>query len=298
MTTLVEQLLPDELWRLVEPLLPPLRAPGGAAGVVPSPTATASPRSSTWPAPPLRGGCYQRASLAVARQRLDGGGWTSGPRLACSTGSTSTSWTGSAGSPGLDARECGLGQHARQTRGDHVGANPVDRGKPGSKLHLVCDGGGLPLTAAVTAANVPDVTMLAAMVDDIQPVRTPTGRRRTRPGKLDADKATTALPTAATCAGGGSGRGSPGVGSSRRRGLGGIAGRLSGRCRGCRATGGWPSAGIGGRSGSLRSCCWRVRWCASTGADQLAASRRGNASHQVWSLRKVLAKPETGVLLS
>jgi hypothetical protein len=39
-----------------------------------------------------------------------------------------------------------------------VGANPVDRGKPGSKLHLVCDGGGLPLTAAVTAANVADVT--------------------------------------------------------------------------------------------------------------------------------------------
>jgi hypothetical protein len=34
-----------------------------------------------------------------------------------------------------------------------VGANPVDRGKPGSKLHLVCDGGGLPLAAAVTAAN-------------------------------------------------------------------------------------------------------------------------------------------------
>ena len=40
-----------------------------------------------------------------------------------------------------------------------MGANPVDRGKPGSKLHLVCDGGGLPLTAAVTAANVADTTM-------------------------------------------------------------------------------------------------------------------------------------------
>jgi transposase len=37
--------------------------------------------------------------------------------------------------------------------GDQVGANPVDRGKPGSKLHLVCDGGGLPLTAVVTAAQ-------------------------------------------------------------------------------------------------------------------------------------------------
>jgi IS5 family transposase len=69
-----------------------------------------------------------------------------------------------------------------------VGANPVDRGKPGSKLHLVCDGSGLPLTAAVTAANVADVTMLAAVVDDIPPVRTPSGGRRRRPAKIYADK--------------------------------------------------------------------------------------------------------------
>jgi IS5 family transposase len=69
-----------------------------------------------------------------------------------------------------------------------VGANPVDRGKPGSKLHLVCDGSGLPLTAAVTAANVADVTMLAAVVDDIPPVRTLSGRRRWRPAKIHADK--------------------------------------------------------------------------------------------------------------
>jgi transposase len=69
-----------------------------------------------------------------------------------------------------------------------VGANPVDRGKPGSKLHLVCDGGGLPLTAVVTAANVTDTTMFQAVVDDIPPVRTPSGRRRTRPGKVHADK--------------------------------------------------------------------------------------------------------------
>jgi hypothetical protein len=72
--------------------------------------------------------------------------------------------------------------------GDHVGANPVDRGKPGSKIQLVCEGRGLPLTAAVTAANLPDVTMLQAMVDDLPPVRTPSGQRRRRPGKVDADK--------------------------------------------------------------------------------------------------------------
>ena len=69
-----------------------------------------------------------------------------------------------------------------------MGANPVDRGKPGSKLHLVCDGSGLPLTAAVTAANVHDTTMFGAVLEDVPPIRTPSGRRRTRPAKVDGDK--------------------------------------------------------------------------------------------------------------
>ena len=42
-------------------------------------------------------------------------------------------------------------------------AIPVDRGKPGSKLHLVCDARGLPLTPVVTAANVND-TMFQALL--------------------------------------------------------------------------------------------------------------------------------------
>jgi IS5 family transposase len=44
------------------------------------------------------------------------------------------------------------------------------------------------LTAAVTAANVNDTTMFAAVLDDVPAVRTPSGRRRTRPVKLHADK--------------------------------------------------------------------------------------------------------------
>jgi transposase len=72
--------------------------------------------------------------------------------------------------------------------GDHVGANPVDRGKPGSKLHLVYDGSGLPLTAAVTAANTGDTTVFQAVLDDVPPIRTPAGQRRRRPGKVHADK--------------------------------------------------------------------------------------------------------------
>jgi len=69
-----------------------------------------------------------------------------------------------------------------------VGANPVDRGKPGSKLHLGCDAGGPPLTAVVTAANGNDTTMFQAVVADLPPIRTPAGRRRTRPAKVHADK--------------------------------------------------------------------------------------------------------------
>ena len=69
-----------------------------------------------------------------------------------------------------------------------MGATPLDRGKPGSKLHLVCDGSGLPLTVVATAANLADTTMAQAVIDDLPPVRTPAGRRRSRPEAVHADK--------------------------------------------------------------------------------------------------------------
>jgi transposase len=70
-----------------------------------------------------------------------------------------------------------------------VGANPVDRGKPGSKLHLVCDASGLPLTPVVTAANAGDTIMFQALLDDVPAVLTPSGRRRRRPDEVYGDKA-------------------------------------------------------------------------------------------------------------
>jgi len=116
--------------------------------------------------------------------------------------------------------------------GDHVGANPVDRGKPGSKLQLVCDGGGLPLTAAVTAANVNDTSVLQAVIDDVPPIRT--RRASGGPGRTSSPpiRAMTAKPTVPICAGVESSRGSLGVRSSRRSGLGATAGRSSAPCRG------------------------------------------------------------------
>ena len=41
----------------------------------------------------------------------------------------------------------------------------------------------------LSAANANDTTMLEAVLEDIPPIRMPTGRRRRRPGKVHADKA-------------------------------------------------------------------------------------------------------------
>jgi transposase len=54
--------------------------------------------------------------------------------------------------------------------GEDTGPNPTDRGKKGSKHHAVVDAQGIPLSATVTAANVPDVTELLDVVDAIPPV--------------------------------------------------------------------------------------------------------------------------------
>ena len=75
-----------------------------------------------------------------------------------------------------------------------MGANTVDRGNPGSKLHLVCDGSGLPLTAAVTAANVNDTTMLEAVMDDVPPVWTRRGGGALGPPSSTPTRAMTAAP--------------------------------------------------------------------------------------------------------
>lgn len=73
--------------------------------------------------------------------------------------------------------------------GSKTGPNPTDRGRPGSKHHVVTDRRGVPLaTPILTPSNVPDVVMLIPLVDHIEPVRGRSGRPRKRPKKLHADK--------------------------------------------------------------------------------------------------------------
>jgi hypothetical protein len=93
MTTLADNLVPDQLWELVEPCSRSRRVRRMVAGTAPSPTGPASPQSSIWPGPPPRGGFCPPASLAAAPRRPAGAGWQSGPTLGCSTPYTFGSWT-------------------------------------------------------------------------------------------------------------------------------------------------------------------------------------------------------------
>jgi hypothetical protein len=73
-------------------------------------------------------------------------------------------------------------------KGDLTGPNPVDRGKYGSKIHLITERTGLPLSAGISGANLHDSQALIPPVKGIPPIRSRRGPRRRRPDKLHADK--------------------------------------------------------------------------------------------------------------
>ncbi|MEM5433595.1 MULTISPECIES: IS5 family transposase [Cupriavidus] len=77
---------------------------------------------------------------------------------------------------------------AKPPGGQQTGPNPTDRGKLGSKRHLVVDRRGVPLALAVTGANRHDSIVFEALVDAIPAVPGLSGRPRSRPDKLHADK--------------------------------------------------------------------------------------------------------------
>jgi transposase len=73
--------------------------------------------------------------------------------------------------------------------GSETGPNPTDRRKTGSKHHLVTDAQGVPLAVRLTGANRHDVTQLLPLVDAIPPIRGRRGRPRRRPRRVQGDRA-------------------------------------------------------------------------------------------------------------
>ena len=104
------------------------------------------------------------------------------------------------GSDRLEPSEPGQRLCPGQKRGSATGPNPTDRGKAGTKRHLVTDARGTPLGVCLSGANRHDSVMMAPTLDAIPAVRNGRrGRPRHRPDKLHADKAYDARPRRHEC---------------------------------------------------------------------------------------------------
>ncbi|MFE9927122.1 IS5 family transposase [Streptomyces sp. NPDC005774] len=185
-----DDLVPDDLWDRVAPLLPPR-----------------PPRRRRYPGRlPVDDQAALRGIVYVLRKGVS---WADVPaeRIGCS-GVTAwrrlRDWTEAGVWPRLhevllaEPRKAGLlemddaaidGSHVRALkRGAHTGPSPVDRARPGSKHHLITDRNGTPLAVSLTGGNRHDVTQLMPLLDAIPHIRGTRGRPRHRPKRLFADR--------------------------------------------------------------------------------------------------------------
>ena len=186
----VQQLVPDSLWKIVSPLLPPEPPkPKGGRPRIPDRRVLAGiifvlRTGIPWEYLPQelgygsgmtcwrrlrdwqRAGVWERIHLELLN-RLHSNGRIDWSRASLDSASI-----------------------AAKRGGDHTGPNPTDRGKPGTKRHVAVDRTGIPLAALITAANVHDSRAFEPLLDAIPPVRREReGRPRRRPEKMYADKA-------------------------------------------------------------------------------------------------------------
>src|ERR687893_3136274 len=97
--------------------------------------------------------------------------------------------TGQSRTDRLVEDQLGLGYGPCPKGGTRTGPNPLDRGRPGSKRHVLTDARGVPLAIALTGAHVHDSKAFEELIDSITPIKGKRGRLRSRPDKLHADKA-------------------------------------------------------------------------------------------------------------
>ncbi|MCA1224397.1 IS5 family transposase [Streptomyces sp. 8L] len=184
---MVERLVPDELWELFERVVPPapVRPQGGGrrrygdrevlAAIV-----FVATSGCTWAQLPPSfgpsGPTAHRRFSEWSKARV----WGKLHRLVLDE-------LGARGE--LDWSRCAIDSvNMRALKGDLTGPNPVDRGKYGSKIHLITERTGLPLSVGISGANMHDSQGLEPLVRGIPPIRSRRGPRRRKPGKLHGDK--------------------------------------------------------------------------------------------------------------
>ncbi|MFJ4338266.1 transposase [Streptomyces sp. NPDC088915] len=77
----------------------------------------------------------------------------------------------------------------RERGGSPTGPNPVDRGKKGSKPHVLSEAQGIPPAVAVPGANVHDSQAFRPLLLGLPAIRSRRGPRRRRPVGVRTDKA-------------------------------------------------------------------------------------------------------------
>ncbi|MGW4037759.1 IS5 family transposase [Streptomyces sp. NPDC004778] len=78
--------------------------------------------------------------------------------------------------------------HPGAKGGSKTGRSPVDRGRTGSKHHLITDATGIPLAVTLTGGNRNDVTQLIPLLQAVPSVRGKRGRPRRRPDVVLGDR--------------------------------------------------------------------------------------------------------------
>ena len=188
---MAKPLLPDDLWNRIEPLLPPpkprrFRFPGrkpidnrkALTGIL-----FVLKTGICWEDLPQEMGC---GSGMTCWRRLrdwhEAGVWQSLHELLLAelNAADRIDWSRAA-VDSSSARALG--------GGEKTGPNPTDRAKPGSKHHVITDGGGIPLAMTLTGANAADVGQMELLLDAIPAVRGKVGHPRSRPDHLYADQA-------------------------------------------------------------------------------------------------------------
>jgi transposase len=186
-----DSILSDQLWQRIEPLLPKLRKKRNIQYAGRKPTAPRKVMTSIlfvlqtgipWKSLPATsdfpsGHTFRRHLLEWQRRGIWRRLWQS--LLAELQSEGQLSWERGV----VDSSSVRAGHG-----GEKTGKNPVDRGKLGSKHHLLVEGQGVPLSMCLTGANRHDITQLMKLVESIPKVRGKRGRPRQKPKKLQGDR--------------------------------------------------------------------------------------------------------------
>ncbi|RMF69537.1 MAG: IS5 family transposase [Calditrichaeota bacterium] len=186
---MAKQLLTDALWERIKPLLPKHKSPGPKGGRPPVDDRVALEgilyvlkTGISWEDLPKTFGCSGMTCWRRLEQWHAAGVWDQVHSLLLSElrGADKLDWSRTV----IDT------SHVRAMRGGpKTGPNPTDRGRLGSKHHLLVNSDGVPLAVALTAANQHDVLQALPLMAQIPDVRGKPGKPKQRPESLYGDAA-------------------------------------------------------------------------------------------------------------